>query len=30
MITQHKQKVEWLKEDSPDNVSYLEPEIKKE
>jgi len=27
MITQHKQKVEWLKEDSPENVSYLEPKV---
>jgi len=25
MIKQHKQKVEWLKEDSPENTSYLEP-----
>ncbi|XP_066915630.1 ATPase family AAA domain-containing protein 3-like [Clytia hemisphaerica] len=27
MISQHKQKVEWLKEDSPENVSYLDPKI---
>jgi len=27
MIKQHKQKVEWLKEDSDDNISYLKPEL---
>lgn len=27
MISQHKQKIEWLKEDSPENKSYLEPEV---
>lgn len=27
MIKQHKQKIEWLKEDSPENVSYLEPKV---
>ncbi|XP_057305037.1 ATPase family AAA domain-containing protein 3-A-like [Hydractinia symbiolongicarpus] len=27
MIKQHKQKIDWLKEDSTENISYLEPPV---